>query len=82
MPINQTGTYTLLAHSTLFGGSSTTEPVTLAAKFTNISADADIGANDEVSIELIPDDLEKNPLTALETDTAPQSADPTGRRDN
>ena len=76
VPINQTGTYTLLAHSTLFGGSSTTEPVTLAARFTNISAEADIGANDEISIELIPDDLEKNPLTALETDTAPQSADP------
>ena len=37
VPINQTGTYTLLTHSTLFGGSSTTEPVTLVAKFTNIS---------------------------------------------
>ncbi|MDH3502337.1 MAG: S8 family serine peptidase [Nitrosopumilus sp.] len=37
VPINQTGTYTLLAHSTLFGGNSTTEPITLAAKFTNIS---------------------------------------------
>jgi len=37
VPINQTGTYTLLTHSTLFGGSSTTEPITLAAKFTNIS---------------------------------------------
>jgi len=35
-PINQTGTYTLLTHSTLFGGSSTTEPITLAAKFSNI----------------------------------------------
>ncbi len=38
VPINQTGTYTLLTHSTLFGGNSTTEPITLAAKFTNISA--------------------------------------------
>jgi len=38
-PINQTGTYTLLTHSTLFGGSSTTEPITLAAKFSNISSD-------------------------------------------
>ncbi|MBT8243420.1 MAG: peptidase S8, partial [Nitrosopumilus sp.] len=37
VPINQTGTYTLLTHSTLFGGSSTTEPITLSAKFTNIS---------------------------------------------
>ena len=38
VPINQTGTYTLLIHSTLFGGNSTTEPITLAAKFTNISS--------------------------------------------
>ena len=37
VPINQTGTYTLLTHSTLFGGESTTEPITLIAKFTNIS---------------------------------------------
>ena len=33
VPINQTGTYTLLTHSTLFGGESTTEPITLVAKF-------------------------------------------------
>ncbi len=38
VPINQTGTYALLIHSTLFGGNSTTEPITLAAKFTNISS--------------------------------------------
>ena len=40
VPINQTGTYTLLAHSTLFGGDSTTEPITLAVKFTNIPSQA------------------------------------------
>jgi subtilisin family serine protease len=39
VPINQTGTHTLLAHSTLFGGNSTTEVITLAAKFTNIPDD-------------------------------------------
>ena len=39
VPLNQTGTYTLLAHSTLFAGNSTTEPITLSAKFTNISSD-------------------------------------------
>ena len=38
VPINQTGTYTLLTHSTLFGGASTTEPISLAAKFTHISS--------------------------------------------
>ena len=39
VPINQTGTYTLLAHSTLFGGNSTTEPIVLAAKFSDISSE-------------------------------------------
>jgi len=38
VPINQTGTYTLLTHSTLFGGNTTTEPITLKAKFTNLSS--------------------------------------------
>jgi len=38
-PINQTGTYSLLIHSTLFDGKDTTEPITLAAKFTTITPD-------------------------------------------
>jgi len=38
-PINQTGTYTLLVHSTLFDGTLTTEQVSLAAKFTTIVPD-------------------------------------------
>jgi len=38
-PINQTGTYSLLVHSTLFDGSQLTEPVSLAAKFTTILPD-------------------------------------------
>jgi hypothetical protein len=38
-PINQTGTYTLLLHSTLFGGKSTTEPLTVVAKFSSLSID-------------------------------------------
>jgi len=45
VPINQTGTYTLLTHSTLFGGNSTTEPITLVAKFSNISSDV-VSQND------------------------------------
>jgi hypothetical protein len=49
-PINQTGTYTLLTHSTLFGGSSTTEPITLAAKFSNISSDV-IPKNEQIDDE-------------------------------
>ncbi|KAG2478406.1 MAG: Peptidase S8 [Nitrosopumilales archaeon] len=37
VPINQTGTYGMLLHTTLFGGNSTTEPISIAAKFTTIS---------------------------------------------
>jgi len=40
-PINQTGTYTLMVHSTLFDGKSTTEPISIAAKFTSILLDDD-----------------------------------------
>jgi len=45
-PINQTGTYTLLTHSTLFGGISITEPITLAVKFSNISSD--VSKNEQI----------------------------------
>jgi len=38
-PINQTGTHSLLVHSTLFEGNSITEPITLAAKFTTVTPD-------------------------------------------
>ena len=38
-PINQTGTYTLLVHSTLFDGKSSTESISLAAKFSTITPD-------------------------------------------
>tara|TARA_B100000953_G_scaffold168345_1_gene138652 strand:+ start:2751 stop:6989 length:4239 start_codon:yes stop_codon:yes gene_type:complete len=38
-PINQTGTYSLLVHSTLFDGKDITEPITLAAKFTTVTPD-------------------------------------------
>ena len=38
-PINQTGTYSILVHSTLFDGKDITEPITLAAKFTTLTPD-------------------------------------------
>jgi subtilisin family serine protease len=38
-PINQTGIYTMMVHSTLFGGQSTTEPVKVIAKFSSLFAD-------------------------------------------
>ena len=53
VPINQTGTYTLLTHSTLFGGNSTTEPISLSAKFTNISQDTteNIGKTNQTDLQ-------------------------------
>ncbi len=39
VPINQTGTYSLLTHSTLFGGNHTTEPISIAAKFSTITSE-------------------------------------------
>ena len=36
IPINQTGTHTILTHTTLFAGDTVTEPLTLVAKFTDI----------------------------------------------
>ena len=72
VPVNQTGTYTLLTHSTLFGGNSTTEPITLTAKFTNISSDLFINSEnnsdskstivDSTEFEIIP---ESNNQTSL-----------------
>jgi hypothetical protein len=38
-PVNQTGTYSLLMHSTLFSGQSLVEPITLTAKFSTILPD-------------------------------------------
>jgi hypothetical protein len=57
VPINQTGTYTLLAHSTLFGGNSTTEPITLAAKFSNISSEIQ-PIQDQSNKKIISDSME------------------------
>ena len=74
VPINQTGTYTLLTHSTLFGGNSTTEPITLAAKFTNISPEM-MSQNIEISEEGISSDLEKitkNQTISSEKESSPK----------
>ena len=38
-PINQTGTYSILMHATLFGGRSLAEPITIASKFSTILPD-------------------------------------------
>jgi len=66
VPINQTGTYSLLTHSTLFGGNSTTESIILKTKFTNLSSE--IISNSEIILpsESIVVDLE-NPVNFTES---------------
>lgn len=71
VPINQTGTYTLLTHSTLFGGNSTTEPITLAAKFTNISSQDEQVETESESIDSI---LEDDSDTISKTKTLPDDS--------
>jgi hypothetical protein len=52
----------------LFGGSSTTEPITLAAKFTNISSEMNLNVEQpEMDIESIPIFSEDNSTTLPET---------------
>lgn len=71
VPINQTGTYTILTHSTLFGGTSTTEPITLAAKFTNISPEMNIDVKEEkTDVESIPNVSSENSEITYETKTS------------
>jgi len=69
-PINQTGTYTLLTHSTLFGGSSTTEPITLAAKFSNISSNV-IPKNEQINDE--PESIISQEKSILLHETIPEN---------
>ncbi len=67
-PINQTGIHTLLVHSTLFDGTSVTEPISLAAKFTTIVPDE---KSPEIifkvpelinkTFDILPEIIEKNP---------------------
>jgi subtilisin family serine protease len=64
VPINQTGTYTLLTHSTLFGGNSTTEPITLAIKFTNISNDIIMNPEHDSEVKSIIADFENSEFTS------------------
>ncbi len=76
VPINHTGTYTLLAHSTLFGGILPTEPISLAAKFTNISSDANANQqmqmhddDDKVLSDLPANDSENNSTVMMPSET-------------
>jgi len=75
VPLNQTGTYTILTHSTLFAGNSTVEPITLAAKFTNISSELIVGSqnNSEFESSIIDDESIVISNFNNETDIIPKS---------
>jgi len=67
-PINQTGTYTLLVHSTLFDGTEIAEPISLAAKFTTIVPDDkppeitfEVPELINKKFDILPEIIEKNP---------------------
>jgi hypothetical protein len=62
VPLNQTGTYTVLTHSTLFAGNSTTEPITLTAKFTNMPSDIIINPENNPELKSIIDDTKEDEM--------------------
>ena len=72
VPINQTGTYSLLAHSTLFGGNFTTEPVSVTARFSGhvLESDATLDAGS------IPDAPESETATSSQDTVAETVPDP------
>ena len=70
VPINQTGTYSLLTHSTLFGGNSTTESITLKTKFTNLSSETISNSEIILPSESIVVNLE-NPVNFTESNDLP-----------
>ena len=63
IPINQTGTYAILTHSGLFGGNSTTEEISIAAKFTHIP-------------QLNKDDKIKSDTIIIDNGNAPKQSKP------
>ena len=58
IPINQTGTYTLLTHTTLFAGNNITEPISLIAKFTDIYSET-IPETIPAIMDIIPSETDK-----------------------
>lgn len=73
VPINQTGTYTLLTHSTLFGGYSTTEPITLVARFMNISPEI-IDSSESPDVEIKPAPIKPKEISKILTETKKQDS--------
>jgi subtilisin family serine protease len=73
-PINQTGTHSLLIHSTLFEGTTITEPITLVAKFTTLTADQkapeiiiDLNKFLKSNDVIMPKIIEDNPFSTIYT---------------
>jgi len=71
-PINQTGTHSLLVHSTLFDGQDITEPLTLVAKFSTLTADQSppqiiLEINKFIKSDdvIIPEIIEDNPSSTV-----------------
>jgi hypothetical protein len=62
VPLNQTGTYTVLTHSTLFAGNSTTEPITLVAKFINMPSDETINSENSSELKSIINDIKEDEM--------------------
>ena len=81
VPINQTGTYTLLAHSTLFGGNSTTEPIILAAKFSNISLEIQPIQDNSNKTEIISNPIENVTTSELSNEIIHNDSQITSQND-
>ena len=81
LPINQTGTYTLLAHSTLFGGNSTTEPIVLAAKFSNISSKIQPIQDNSNKTEIISNPIENVTTSELSNEIIHNDSQITSQND-
>ncbi len=71
IPINQTGTYSLLTHSTLFGGNHTTEPISIAAKFSTITSEEIATSPELTHLETI--DIEENENESLSIQNVSES---------
>ena len=73
VPINQTGTYSLLTHSTLFGGNSTTEPISITGKFTKLSSQEVLSQTDLTITESIINSNETRPDSLSITENKSES---------
>ncbi len=80
IPINQTGTHTILTHTTLFAGDSVNEPLTLVAKFTDLLSSSVIEPLSDGVLGVIPKIIQSETKPLTETmpfdDSSEQFIDP------